>query len=142
MKMKIRLIVFTMVLTLFPAVCLAGDGDVVVIANPSVHETTLSKKDVGDIFLGKKTSWDDGSKIKFVVLTGATHEIFLKSYVNKTEAQFNTFWKKQVFTGKGSPPKELDSNRAMVEFVAQTAGAIGYVSANADVSKVKTITIK
>ena len=138
--MKIILIVFIMVLGIIPAVCLAGD--VVVIANPSVYETTLSKKDICNIYLGEKTTWNDSSKITFVVLTGDTHDTFLKSFVNKTEAQFNTFWKKQVFTGKGSPPKELNSDQAMVEFVAQTRGAIGYVSADADVSKVKPITIK
>jgi ABC-type phosphate transport system substrate-binding protein len=138
--MKIKLIVFVMLLSIIPGLCLAGD--VVVIVNQSVSETTLSKQDVGNIYLGKKSSWSDGSKIKFVVLTGDTHASFLKSYVGKSESQFNTFWKKQVFTGKGSPPKELDSDQAMVEFVAQTAGAIGYVSAGTDVSKVKTITIK
>lgn len=137
--MKIKLIVFVMVLSIIPALCLAGD--VVVIVNPSVTETSLSKKDVCNIYLGKKTYWKDGRRIKYVVLRGDTHAIFLKSYVGKTEAQFSTFWKKQVFTGKGSPPKELDSDQAMVEFVAQTANAIGYVSGDADVSKVKTITV-
>ena len=138
--MKIKTIVFIiMVLCVIPGLCFAGE--VVVIVNPSVSETTLSKKEVGNIYLGKKTSWSDGSKIIFVILPGNAHASFLKSYVGKTEAQFKTFWKKQVFTGKGSPPKEFDSDQAMVEFVAQTAGAIGYVSEGADVSKVKTITI-
>lgn len=138
--MKIKLIVFIMVLCIIPGLCFAGDA--VVITNPSVSETTLSKKDVGNIYLGKKTSWSDGSKIIFVVLTGGdTHDTFLNSYVGKTASQFKTFWKKQVFTGKGSPPKEFDSDQAMIDFVAQTAGAMGYVSAGADVSKVKTITI-
>ena len=138
--MKIKLIVFFMLLYITPSLCLAGD--VVVIVNKSVPETALSKKDVGNIYLGKKTSWSDGNKIKFVVLTGGdAHSTFLNKYIGKTDSQFNTFWKKQVFTGKGSPPKELDSDQAMVDFVVQTAGAIGYVSTGADVSKVKTITI-
>lgn len=137
--MKIKLIIFIMVFCIIPGLCFAGD--VVVIVNPSVPETALSKKDLCNIYLGKKTSWSDGSKIKFVVLKGDTHASFLKDYVGKTENQFKTFWKKQVFTGKGSPPKEFDSARAMIEYVAQTAGAIGYVPAGTDVSKVKTIII-
>ena len=138
--MKIKMIVFVVLLSIIPAVCMASD--VVVITNNSVSENTLSKQDLSNIYLGKKSSWGDGSKINFVVLTGDPLSTFLQSYVGKSESQFNTFWKKQVFTGKGSPPKEFDSDQAMVEFVAQTSGAIGYVSTAADVSKVKTINIK
>lgn len=137
--MKIKLIVFITVFCIIPV--LYSAEDVVIIVNQSVNETTLSKKDVSNIFLGKKTSWSDGSNIKYVVRTGDIHTSFIKSYLGKKESQFKTYWKKQVFTGKGSPPKELNSDQAMVDFVAQTAGAIGYVSAGIDVSKVKTITI-
>ena len=138
--MKIKMIVFVALLSIVPAVCMASG--VVVIANKSVSDTTLTKSDLSNIYLGKKSAWSDGSKINFVVLAGNTHAAFLKDYIGRTESQFNTFWKKQIFTGKGSPPKELNSDQAMVDFVAQTAGAIGYVSAGADVSKVKIITIK
>jgi ABC-type phosphate transport system substrate-binding protein len=133
-------IMFVMIFDVVPFQCLADD--VVVIVNPSVSETTLSNKDISNIYLGKKSSWGNGGKIKFVILTGDIQVNFLKNYVGKTETQYNTFWKKQVFTGKGSPPQEFDSDKAMVEFAAQTIGAIGYVSAGTDVSKVKTITIQ
>ena len=137
--MKVRFIVLVLALWFIPAFCFAGD--VVVISNSSVTESTLSKKDVSSIYLGKKSSWSNGSKISFVVLEGETHEAFLKNYVGKSESQFNTFWKKQVFTGKGTPPRKLDSEKAMVDFVAGTAGAIGYVSSGTDVSNVKIISI-
>ena len=136
--MKVRMVVFIILLSIIPSVCLAGD--VVVIANKSVSESSLSKDDISNIYLGKKSTWSNGKRIWFAVVKGETHDAFLKDYVGKTESQFNTFWKKQVFTGKGKPPKQFDSDRAIVEFVAQTTGAIGYVSAGADVSKVKTIT--
>jgi ABC-type phosphate transport system substrate-binding protein len=85
----------------------------------------------------------DGSKIVFVVLKGsATHEQFLTDYVGKTDTQFDTFWKKQVFTGKGTPPQAFDSDQAMIDFVAKTAGAIGYVAAGARVANVKTINVQ
>ncbi len=138
--MKIRLIVCVMLMGMLPAVCLAGD--VVVIANKSVSDASLSQKMVSDIYLGKKSTWSDGSRINFVMLKGAAQDNFLEKYVRKTSSQFNTFWKKQVFTGKGSPPKAFDSDSAMVAFVAQTPGAIGYVSANANVANVKKITVE
>lgn len=50
--MKAKIIVFIMALSLFPAICIAGD--VVVISNLSVTEGTLNKKDISNIYLGKK----------------------------------------------------------------------------------------
>ncbi len=138
--MKKSLIIVAMLMAMLPAVCLAGD--VVVIANKSVSDTSLSQKSVSDIYLGKKSTWSDGSKINFVMLKGSAQDTFLEKYVRKSASQFNTFWKKQVFTGKGSPPKAFDSDSAMISFVAQTPGAIGYVSAGANVANVKTITIE
>ena len=138
--MKIRMVTLIILLSIIPAVCHAND--VVVITNKSVSETTLTKDELINIYLGKKSSWNNGKRIWFAVLKGNTHAAFLKDYIGKSESQFNTFWKKQVFTGKGKPPKQFDSDRAMVEFVAQTTGAVGYVSAGTDVSKVKAITPK
>ena len=138
--MKIKLIVFFITFSILPAVCMAED--VVVIANKSVTETTLSKQDLSNIYLGKKSIWNDGGRIRYVVSEGSSLEAFLKEYVGKTESQFNTFWKKQIFTGKGKPPQRFASDEAMIEYVAKAPGALGYVSAGADVSKVKIITIK
>lgn len=140
--MRIKLFGVTVILlAMLPA--LVAAGDVVVIANPSVAASSLSKQDVSNIYQGKKSTWDDGSKIVFVVLKGsAAHDQFLSEYVGKTQAQFDTFWKKQVFTGKGTPPQAFDSDQAMIDFVAKTAGAIGYVAAGANVANVKTITVQ
>ncbi|MBI5551456.1 MAG: substrate-binding domain-containing protein [Desulfobacterales bacterium] len=140
--MRIKLFLLAIVLLALPP-SLAAAGDVVVIANPSVATSSLSKQDVSNIYQGKKSTWDDGSKIVFVVLKGsAAHEQFLTEYVGKNDSQFDTFWKKQVFTGKGTPPQAFDSDEAMIDFVAKTAGAIGYVSATAKVANVKTITVQ
>ena len=138
--MKIKWIIFVMILCLFPALCIAGN--VVVISNSSVPENTLNSKDLSSIYLGKKSTWSDGSKIVFVVLKDDACASFYKDYVGKSESQFNTYWKKQVFTGKGKPPREFDSAKEMVDFVAATKGAIGYVPAGTGISKVKNITIK
>lgn len=127
--------------TILPGLALADS--VMVIANPSVPDSLLSKKDVSNIFLGKKSTWDDGRKIVFVILKKSkTHDDFLKTYLSKTATQFDTLWKKKMFTGRGIPPKAMNSDQAMVDFVAKTAGAIGYVSPHADIANVKKIEIQ
>lgn len=140
--MKIKVIVAALVaVMLLPVLCAAGG--VVVIGNPSVPASALSKQDVGNIFLGNKTVWDDGSKITFVIQKdSAGHETFLKEYISKTPAQFANYWKKQVFTGKGSSPQSLQSDEEMIKFVSETKGAVGYVSSGTGLNNVKTISVR
>jgi len=95
------------------------------------------------IFLGKKTVWDNGEKIVPVILrSGASHEAFLKDVVEKTSAQFSTYWKQYAFWGKGKEPKSFDSESDLVKYVSETKGAVGYADDAALSSSVKVLIIE
>ena len=118
-------------------------GEVKIIANSSVGASSVSADELKGVFLATKTSLSDGSHVEPVVLKGgATHESFLKEYVGKTDAAFETYNRSLVFTGKASMPKALASDGDMVAYVAKTKGAIGYVSAAAATDGVKTLEVK
>ena len=53
---------------------------------------------------------------------------FLNFYLDKNEATFRATWRILVFSGQATMPRSLESEAAMVEFVAHTAGTIGYIS--------------
>ena len=118
-------------------------ADLKVIANPSVSASSVSAEELKGVFLATKTSLSDGSHVEPVLLKGgATHEAFLKEYVGKTDAAFETYYRSLVFTGKASMPKALASDADMVAYVAKTKGAIGYVSAGAATAGVKTLEVR
>jgi len=126
---------------LAPDLSLAGRIDI--ITNENVPASTLDRDDVKQIFLGKKTTWDNGAKIVFVVQARTeASDLFLKTYVLKNAYQYDIYWKKQVFTGKGKAPKSFSSDQDLVQFVSQTPGAIGYVSSGTATGKAKTIPIR
>jgi ABC-type phosphate transport system substrate-binding protein len=111
------------------------------IANPAVTESKLTAEDAKNILLGTKTKWDNGSVIRVIVLsTGAVHEQVIKEYTQRTPDQFDKFWKKQVFTGKGIMPQIAKSETEMLDLVAKTPGAFGYVSKDAVPAGVKNLT--
>jgi ABC-type phosphate transport system substrate-binding protein len=125
----------------FPSMLLAGDY--VVITNKDVSASSLSKSELQSIFLGERTKWDDGKHINIVILAqGDVHKSFLQDIVEKTPSQYESFWKKLIFTGKATAPKSLDSIEKIVEYVAGQQGAIGYVSVGQANGSVKIITIK
>jgi ABC-type phosphate transport system substrate-binding protein len=117
-------------------------GGVTVIANKAFPAASISKADLKDVALGDKTAVG-GAAVTFVTLeSGGAHEDFLKTFVEKSGLQFANYWKQMIFTGKGKPPKAFKSEAELVEFVAATKGAIGYVSAGADTSAVKVLSVQ
>lgn len=144
MGLKLRLKTFAFMLTFgFAAIgfCLSSfAGEVIVIANKNVSESNLSIDEIKDIFLGEKTSWQDNKKINFVILKDSeVHKEFLETYVNKTPMSYNSYWKKLVFVGKGKAPTTFSSAKELVDYVAATDGAIGYISSDEKTAEVKII---
>ena len=118
----------------------AGAQDVVLVANKGVRISEIKAADVRAIFMGAKTRFADGSHAVPVTLKGgAVHEVFLKNHVGESPDEFRARWRKAVFTGQGAMPKAFDSESALLEYVAATPGALGYVSRISPPDKVKCL---
>jgi ABC-type phosphate transport system substrate-binding protein len=115
----------------------------VVIANPDVKASSVSKSELRDIFTGAASSFSDGSHASPVLLkAGAVHDEFLSAYVGKNDTAFRASWRNLVFSGQASMPKSLDSESAMVEYVAHNPGAVGYIGKDTPHNGVKVLAVK
>jgi ABC-type phosphate transport system substrate-binding protein len=117
--------------TLIALFALAGSlvaADTVVVNSASAL-AGISADQFKDIYLGRKTAWDDGSKIIVVLVEAGDSNDALMKILGKSQSQFITSWKKLVFTGKGIMPDMVKDDAAVVEAVAKTPGAIGFVTA-------------
>ena len=127
----------------FAALSAHAAADVLTVVNDSVPEESLSADAVQEIFLGRKTRWSDGQKIVPATLKqGQAHEDFLKGYIRKTPHQFRDYWRRLVFTGRGSAPDVFDFPEDLVEFVKKTPGAIGYLPASLYQYQLKSLAIE
>ncbi len=145
--MKNRHILVLLTVLVFPAFVTAfansADTKTEIIVNDSVSVDTVKRDELKRIFLGKKVKWNSNQSIKVAVLKkGDMHENFLRTYIRKTSAQFNYYWKKLLFTGKGLPPKSFTSENEIIQYVSSTVGAIGYASSGIQKDGIKVITIK
>lgn len=117
-------------------------SDVVIVGNKNLSTETISKETLQRIFLGQQTDWEDGTKIKFAILkTDQNDDIFLREYLYYTSTRFVRHWRSQVFSGKGEMPPNLKSDEEMLKFIQDDKGAIGFVTAGADTSAVKVLTV-
>ncbi|MBZ5577155.1 MAG: hypothetical protein LAP40_11405 [Acidobacteriia bacterium] len=114
-----------------------------VIANPSVTATAISCEEIKGVFLETRTALSDGSHVEPVLLqSGVVHRAFVKEFLGKGDAALETYYRSLVFAGRGLIPKTLESDAAVVQYVAKTKGTVGYVSAAASVAGVKVLDIR
>ena len=104
-------------------------SDFIIVAHRDTQVSAVSKDDMKGILLGNKTKWDNGTLIKLAILSGGlAHEKIILEATSKSTDQFDKYWKKQVFTGKGVMPDSFSSDAELIAWVAKTPGAIGYVA--------------
>lgn len=121
---------------------LACAQDAMIVVNSSVPVSQITETQLRDIFTGVRTRFDNGTRAVPVMLKGGpVHEVFLHRHVGDTPDEFRVRWRKAVFTGQGSMPKECRSEAELLNYVEATPGAIGYVSRLSGSSTVKLMTV-
>jgi len=100
-----------------------------IIVNPSVKASDVSRDDVREIFSGAASNLKDGSHVTPILLkAGPTTNAFLDFYIGKSDAAFRASWRSLVFSGQATMPRSFESEAAVVEYVAHTPGAIAYIA--------------
>lgn len=121
----------------------AQAADIILITNNDNPVSSLSEKDVKQIFLGKKTSWDNGAAIHaFTQKDQQNTELFTQKYLKKSSQQFSMYWKKAIFTGKGTPLPEVTNDPDMKKIIAAQKGSLGYILDSELDNSVKRVEIR
>jgi ABC-type phosphate transport system substrate-binding protein len=117
------------------SVALAFSGgllaEVAVIVHPS-NADSISEADIVRIFLGKSKSFPGGAAAVPVNQAegSAVTEEFNQKVIKKSGSQLKAYWSKLVFTGKGTPPKEVANDAEVIDLVANNPNMIGYIDAS------------
>ncbi|MDR5907171.1 phosphate ABC transporter substrate-binding protein [Franzmannia qiaohouensis] len=117
---------FSLLILLSANVSLA-DVVLVVSAKSPVH--ILTRNELADIYLGRNSRFPNGQPAVPVDQreSSADYVAFYRHYLGQTPAQIKMHWSRLIFTGRGQPPRSLPSSRAVADFVAEHAQAIGYL---------------
>jgi hypothetical protein len=127
----------------FTARAPAEDVKLKVIVHPDNALTSVSRGFLRDVFLKKSTGWPGGEGILPVDLAWrfAERPVFTEHVLQKTPAQVKAYWNQQIFSGKGVPPPEADSPRAVIAYVLANPGAVGYIPASRDPGGAKVLPV-
>ena len=110
-------------------------AEVVVVVNPKAAESSMTKDQVAQFFLGKSTSMSPVDQPESAPIRAE----FYKKVTDKEASQVKALWSKLVFTGKATMPKEVPDSAAVKKAVAADPKAIGYIEKSAVDGSVKVL---
>lgn len=134
-------------LLLLAGVASANDiesSEVVVVVTARSPLESLSQAALSDIFLGRTSRFPDGRPAVPLDLRegSAARAEFYEAYLGRSAAQMKAHWSKIIFTGRGSPPREVADGLEMRRLVAQDPRAIGYLHLSLIDDSVKKVRIE
>jgi ABC-type phosphate transport system substrate-binding protein len=125
-------------LTSLPSLALA---EIVVIVSAGSSVSSLDKSDVARIFLGRANTFPNGDRVVPInqAEDGAVRTEFDLTLLGKSQAQMKAYWAKQSFSGRATPPDEVNGDSDVVAAVGSDPALIGYVDSSAVTGAVKVV---
>lgn len=116
-------------------------ADISIVMHKSSRVKSVSNSDVKKIFLGKKRSLSGAGRV--VPLDqkagSSVRKRFYKKVVRKSPSQVKAYWSKMIFSGRGTPPKQVRSDTDVKRWLASNPDAIGYISSKSVDNSVKVL---
>lgn len=142
---KFKTFVASAVIAIMSGWSTAALAEVVVVVSAKNPVASLTTEQAADLFLGKSNVLPGGGQAVAVDQpeNSAAREEFYSKATGKNSAQIKAYWSKQIFSGKGQPPKEVGDSNGVKSFVASNPNAIGYIDrASLDATVKPVLTLK
>ncbi len=108
---------------------LAQAGNVMVMG-AGAGQTQVSETDARDIFMGRKTLWENGAKVRVCLLRDiSATDPFYTQLVKKNERDYVAYWARKLFSGGGTPPLMVGSAKEVESFLETNPGGLCYIRA-------------
>jgi ABC-type phosphate transport system substrate-binding protein len=115
-----------------------------VIVHPQNPLASVDRQFLEDAFLRKITRWRDNTVIRPVDLrsSSAVRRRFSREVLERSIAAVKAYWQQRIFSGRGVPPPEFETEEQVVAYVLKHDGAVGYVSGSAELKGAKSVAIE
>ena len=90
-------------------------AEVAVIVSSNNSNSNISAADISKVFLGKSKSFPDGTQAIAIDQNdnSAARDEFNDKVLGKSSSQLKSYWSRLIFTGKGTPPKQVANDAAI-----------------------------
>jgi hypothetical protein len=101
-----------------------------IITHPANTESQINLYSLEQILLGEQVFWPGGEKL--TAFHGDAEAEPMKGIISNVlhldSDRFQAHWRRKVFSGRGLPPRSLQSDTMIIQEVAHTKGALGIIA--------------
>jgi len=118
-------------------------AQIALVVGASSDLKTITMDQASSIYLGKSNTFPNGSTALLLDQPAGSpiRATFYDKVTGKNEAQVKAGWSRLVFSGKGTPPKEIGSSAEVKKIVSTNPNTIGYIEKSAVDSSVRSLLI-
>lgn len=130
------LILFSIFLALFIQIYAQnGSRKYKIIVNSTNPVSSLTREQLSSYFLKRTTKWSNGSQIMPIdlVKTSDVRAAFSEDVLHRRVSSVEAFWHKQIFSGRGIPPAQVENDSLAILYISRHPDGIGYVDANRNI---------
>ena len=137
-----------LLLGLAPSAAAQDNGEdpqaVLLVAHPGVTTHRLPRDATRALFAMRQRTWPNGQATRIFVLPNRhpVHARFVKQRLSVYPHQLQLAWDRAVFSGTGQAPERVSSQAEMLEQIASTPGALGYLERENLDDRVQVITME
>jgi ABC-type phosphate transport system substrate-binding protein len=106
-----------------------------VVVHEGVRGTQISRQALSTIYMERFARWSDQTPVTPIdqSLQAPARKTFTSRVIGQPVSAVMAHWHRRMADGRGRPPSVLGSDDEVLAFVAQNRGAVGYVSAAAEI---------
>lgn len=121
-------------------VSLQAVAGISVVVHPS-NNAQITSDDITQLYMGKTKSFPDGSSAVPIGQeeNSTVTKDFNEKVMNRTSQQIKAYWSKQVFSGKGTPPRVVSNDDEVLSLISTNPNLIGYIDSSKVDDSVKVI---
>jgi hypothetical protein len=110
---------------------------IVVVANTQDKSLNLNRQEVRNLFMGGVLPYE----LTAVALppSNQTRVIFNTKVVGLTESRIQSYWAQMRFSGRKKPPREINNEALLIEYLKSHPGAVAYLPADTDIPEQLTV---
>ncbi len=120
---------------------LKASNDFVVIANLQAGIDKMSKDEVINVYMGRNRKLASGINAQPLDIETPLGEKanFYNVMVNKELSEISSYWARLLFSGQGSPPRQVSTAEQALDLVSNSKGAIAYIDRKKIDKRVKIV---
>jgi hypothetical protein len=115
-----------------------------IIVHPSNPLGSAEPRFVADIFLKNVKSFDADVTAQPAdqKASSPARRTFSRVILKRSVQAVRNYWQQRIFSGRGVPPPEFETDAEIVAYVLEHRGGIGYVSPEAAIGKARVVVVR